>query len=87
VGQGISLEDRDSVSDTFSAFSDQSTSFTCGEQRQDCRVDQGERLYLEMFEHELSDLALVFLVVEGSVSHQNIHVAWFQAEFFGKHLF
>jgi len=39
-----------------------------------------------MFEHELGDLALVLFVVEGGVSHQHIHVARLEAQFFRKYL-
>jgi hypothetical protein len=79
VRQGITLEDRDGVGDTFSTFSHQTTSFSSGEQGEYCSVDQGERLHLEMFEHELGDLALVILVVERSVGHQHVHVTRLKA--------
>jgi hypothetical protein len=79
VGQGVTFKDRDGVSDTFSALSDQTTSLTSGEEGEDGSVDQGERLYLEMFEHELGDLALVILIVKRGVSHQYVHVTGLEA--------
>lgn len=71
VGKGVPFENGHCISDSFTALSYQTSRCTVGEQRQNSRVLQSERLDFKCFKHYLSQTMFVFFAAQGTVSHQD----------------